>query len=52
MRLWAVNTEKAEEKSPLVEAIMVGNNTHRAVVSPKALQSMHIGGQGERLTPV
>lgn len=47
MRLWAVNTEKAEEKSPLVEAIMVGNYTHTAVASPKALQCTHnVGGKG------
>lgn len=46
MRLWAVNTEKAEEKSPLVGAIMVRNNTHRAVVSPKAQQCMHNSGGG------
>ena len=29
MRLWAVNTEKAEEKSPVVGAIMVRNNTEQ-----------------------
>lgn len=46
MRLWAVNTEKAEEKNPLVGAIMVRDNTHRAVVSPKAQQCTHNGGRG------
>lgn len=49
MRLWAVNTEKAEEKSPVVGAIMIRNNTEQWFPRSGYARTMGEGQQGRRL---
>lgn len=46
MRLWAVNTEKAEEKSPVVGTIMVRNNTEQWFPQSAAMHTQW--GRGSR----